>query len=85
MSISIGTDSRPQWLAIGRIRKTALVLDHFASKFGGLAWLETDMAQAAFNTAESWSLDVTELVRAYADRSEIPRSIVDFIADRPSK
>ena len=61
------------------------MLDHFASKFGGLAWPETDMAQTAFNTAESWSLDVTELVRACADRREIPRSIVDFIADRPSK
>jgi hypothetical protein len=43
------------------------------------------MAPTAFNTAESWSLDVTELVRARADRREIPRSIVDFIADRPSK
>ena len=60
------------------------MLDDLAGKFG-LAWPETDMAQTAFNTAESWSLDVTELVRACADRREIPRSIVDFIADRPSK
>jgi hypothetical protein len=60
------------------------VLDDCAWKFG-LAWPETDMAHTAFNAAESWSLDMTELVCACADRREIPRSIVDLIADRPSK
>ena len=59
--------------------------DDFAGKFGDLAWPEADMAPTAFNTAESWSLDVIKLVRACADRREITRSIVDFIADRPSE
>ena len=61
------------------------MLDRFAGKFGDLAWPEADMAPTAFNTAESWSLDVTELVCACADRREIPRLIADFIAGRPSK
>jgi len=44
----------------------------------------------AFNTAEGWSLDVTDdiaagLAQAHADRSEITLSIVDFIADHPSE
>jgi hypothetical protein len=44
----------------------------------------------AFNTAESWSLDVTddiaaELVRGCADRREIPPSIAEFNADHPSE
>ena len=46
----------------------------------------------AFNPAEGWSRDVTEdiaaeLAQACADRGEIRRSIVDFIADhtRPSR
>jgi hypothetical protein len=46
----------------------------------------------AFNTAEGWSRDVSdeiaaELAQACADRSETPRSIVDFITDhtRPSR
>ena len=44
----------------------------------------------AFNTAEGWSLDVSEgiaatLAQACADRGEIPSSIADFIADHPSE
>jgi hypothetical protein len=51
----------------------------------GQCWLQVRVV--AFNTAESWSLDVTndiaaELVRACANRREIPQSIVDFIADQ---
>ena len=47
---------------------------------------------AAFNTTEGWSRDVTEeiaaeLAQACAGRSEMRRSIADFIADhtRPSR
>jgi hypothetical protein len=50
----------------------------------------TPVRVVAFNTAKGWSRDVTsnitaELAGACADRREIPQSIMDFIADHPSK